>query len=73
MSAWALQQLPGIRVASRTSTDSVRGQSIRTIGERLRVDQVLEGSIQRAAGRFRIIAGLIVAATEERARMPRAD
>ena len=27
--AWALQQVPGIRVASRTSTDTVRGQAIR--------------------------------------------
>lgn len=67
---WALQQLPGFRVASRTSTDSVRGQSIRTIREQLGVDQVLEGSIQRAAGRFRVIAGLVTAATEERLRMP---
>jgi eukaryotic-like serine/threonine-protein kinase len=66
----ALQQQPGFRVASRTSVDSVRGESVRAIGEKIGVDQVLEGSVQRASGRFRIIAGLVAAATEERLRMP---
>lgn len=68
--AWALQQLPGVRVASRTSTDSVRGQAIREIGTRLGVDQVLEGSVQLASGRLRVVAGLVATATEERLRMP---
>ena len=68
--AWALQQVPGLRVASRTSTDAVRGQTIRVIGERLGVDHVLEGSVQRAADRFRVIAGLVSAADEEQLRMP---
>jgi TolB-like protein/tetratricopeptide (TPR) repeat protein len=68
--SWALQQVPGIRVASRTSTDSVRGLTVRAIGEQLGVDQVLEGSVQMAAGRLRVIAGLVATATEERLRMP---
>jgi TolB-like protein len=68
--AWALQQVPGIRVASRTSTDTVRGRPVRVIGEQLGVDQVLEGSIQWVGGRFRVIAGLVATATEERLRMP---
>jgi tetratricopeptide (TPR) repeat protein len=68
--AWSLQQVPGIRVASRTSTDIVRGLPVGVIGQRLGVDQVLEGSIQMASGKFRITAGLVTAATEERLRMP---
>lgn len=68
--AWALQQVPGLRVASRTSTDAVRGQTVRVIGERLGVDHVLEGSVQRTAERFRVIAGLVSAASEEQLRMP---
>ena len=68
--AWALQQVPGVRVASRTSTDSVRGLAIRDIGARIGVDQVLEGSVQLAGGRLRVLAGLVGTATEERLRMP---
>jgi serine/threonine-protein kinase len=68
--AWALQQLPGVRVASRTSTDAARGLSIRSAGEQLGVDQVLEGSVQLAGGRFRVISSLVSAQTEERLRMP---
>jgi len=68
--AWALQQVPGIRVASRTSTDALRGQTVRVLGEQLGVDHVLEGSVQRAGGRFRVIAGLVSAANDEQLRMP---
>ncbi|MFN7980492.1 MAG: tetratricopeptide repeat protein [Vicinamibacterales bacterium] len=67
---WALQQVPGLSVASRTSTDALRGQTVRVIGERLGVDHVLEGSVQRAGGRFRVIAGLVSAASDEQLRMP---
>jgi len=68
--SWALQQVPGIRVASRTSTDAVRGQSVGAMGKQLGVDQVLEGSIQLAGGRFRIQAGLVASATDEQLQMP---
>jgi eukaryotic-like serine/threonine-protein kinase len=68
--AWALQQLPGIRVASRTSTDSVRGLPVRTIGEQIGVEHVLEGSVQQAGDRIRVVAGLVATASEERLRMP---
>ena len=68
--SWALQQVPGIRVASRTSTDAVRGQTIGNMVRQLGVDQVLEGSVQRTGDRFRIQAGLVSGATEERLRMP---
>lgn len=68
--AWALQQVPGVRVASRTSTDSVRGLAVRDIGARIGVDHVLEGSVQLASGRLRVLAGLAATATDERLRMP---
>ncbi len=67
---WALQQLPGVRAAASTSTDAVRGQSIRAIGEQLQVDRVLEGSVQQAGGRIRVIASLLAAPTEEPLRVP---
>lgn len=68
--AWALQQVPGIRVASRTSTDALRGQSVRAIGEALDVDHVLEGSIQDTDGRLRVTAGLVATDTDDQLRMP---
>ncbi|MGE3957333.1 MAG: protein kinase [Vicinamibacterales bacterium] len=67
---WALQQVPGIRVASRTSADAVRGLPARAIGEQLGMEYVLEGTIQMAAGRVRVLAGLVATRTEERLRMP---
>jgi TolB-like protein/Tfp pilus assembly protein PilF len=63
--AWWLQDVPGVRVAPRTSTERVRGQSIRSIGDTLGVSAVIEGTVQRAGGRLRVIANLIHAATEE--------
>jgi TolB-like protein len=63
--AWALQQQPGIRVAPRTSTEQLRGGSIRSIGERPGAGRVVEGSVQRADGHLRVIATLIDAASEE--------
>ncbi len=67
---WALQQLPGVRVASRTSVESVRGQAVAAVGAALGVAQVLEGSVQLVSNRIRVIAGLVATTTEERLRMP---
>jgi serine/threonine-protein kinase len=57
----ALTQLPGLRVAARTSAFSFKGkqQDLRAIGEQLGVGTVLEGSVRRAGGRLRITAQLI--------------
>ncbi len=68
--AWWLRKLPGIRVAPRTSIESLRGQSIRQIGDRLGVDAVLEGTVQRAGGRIRVIVNFINSPTEEALRAP---
>ncbi len=56
-----LAQVPDLQVAARTSSFSFRGQqvTISAIGDALGVDAVLEGSVQRAGDRLRIIAQLI--------------
>jgi hypothetical protein len=48
--------LKGLRVAARTSAFSFKGKSddLRTIGEKLKVTTVLEGSVRRAGDRVRI-------------------
>ena len=55
----ALVKLPELRVAARTSAFSLRGQSIDVVGEKLKVNHVLEGSIRKAGDRLRITAQLI--------------
>jgi len=57
----ALAQLPGLRVAARTSAFSFKGKNtdLRTIGDQLNVGAVLEGSVRRAGSRIRITAQLI--------------
>jgi TolB-like protein/Tfp pilus assembly protein PilF/predicted Ser/Thr protein kinase len=56
----ALMSLKGLRVAARTSAFSFKGKSddLRTIGEKLNVTTVLEGSVRRAGDRVRITAQL---------------
>ena len=52
--------LKGLRVAARTSAFSFKGTGVdlRTIGEKLNVTTVLEGSVRRAGDRVRITAQL---------------
>jgi serine/threonine protein kinase len=56
----ALSPLKGLRVAARTSAFSFKGKSddLRTIGEKLNVTTVLEGSVRRAGDRVRITVQL---------------
>ena len=56
----ALAPLKGLRVAARTSAFSFKGKSddLRTIGEKLNVTTVLEGSVRRAGERVRITVQL---------------
>ncbi len=56
----ALTKVEGLRVASRTSVFAFKGQSldVRTIGARLNVSAVLEGTVRQAGRRLRITAGL---------------
>ena len=57
----ALTGLGALRVAARTSSFAFKGQNVdvRTIGQRLDVGAVLEGSVRRAGDRLRITAQLI--------------
>ncbi|MCZ6499297.1 MAG: FlgO family outer membrane protein, partial [Gammaproteobacteria bacterium] len=56
-----LSNIPGLRVAARTSTFLIAqtDSDIRTIGEKLNVAQVLEGSVRRQGDQVRITAQLV--------------
>jgi Predicted integral membrane protein len=60
-----LARIPGLRVASRTSAFAFkdRGTDVRTIGQKLGVEHVVEGSIRREGDRLRVTAQLIDART----------
>src|SRR6184192_1644559 len=61
----ALAKVDGLRVVARTSSFSFKGKSVnaREIGEKLNVENVLEGSLRREGDRVRITAELINART----------
>src|SRR5664280_130006 len=56
-----LAQVPGLKVAGRTSSFSFKGknQDLRLIGEQLNVNHILEGSVRRSGNKLRITAQLI--------------
>ena len=56
-----LSQVRGLKVAARTSSFTFKGQNkkVREIAEELGVKNVLEGSVQKAGDRVRVIAQLI--------------
>src|SRR5260370_8552476 len=57
----ALTKVPELRVIARTSAFAFRGkeQDLHTIGQRLRVRTILEGSVRRAGTRIRVTPQLI--------------
>src|SRR6185312_14207730 len=57
----ALTQLPGLRVAARTSSFAFRGPAIQLteVGAKLKVATVMEGSVRKAGNRLRVTAQLI--------------
>jgi TolB-like protein/Flp pilus assembly protein TadD len=57
----ALSRIERFRVAARTSSFAYKGsnEDIRTIGQRLGVRSVLEGSVRKASDRLRVTAQLI--------------
>ena len=62
-----LAKIPGLRVASRTSAFSFKGNKeidIPTVARKLNVATVLEGSVRRAGQRVRITAQLVQAASD---------
>jgi len=56
-----LAKVPGLKVAARTSSFHFKGKNedLRTIGEKLNVATILEGSVRRQGNRVRITAQLI--------------
>jgi adenylate cyclase len=63
-----LARVPDLRVASRTSSFSLRNKAldVRTIAEQLNVDTLLEGSVRRAGNQVRIAVQLVDAANDAR-------
>jgi adenylate cyclase len=62
-----LSRVSGLKVISRTSVMGYRDKqqkSLRRIGRELGADHILEGSVQRAGGRLRVVAQLIEADTD---------
>src|SRR5881275_2094701 len=57
----ALAKVDGLRVVARTSSFSFQGRSVnaREVGEKLNVENVLEGSLRREGNRVRITAELV--------------
>jgi TolB-like protein len=57
----ALCQVPGMKVAGRTSSFFSRGKDVelKEIGRRLNVEHVLEGSVRKVGNRIRVTAQLI--------------
>ncbi len=62
-----LAKTPGLRVIARTSSFSFKGKSedIPTIGRKLNVANVLEGSVRKSGNRFRVTTQLIRASSGE--------
>ncbi|MGQ0812884.1 MAG: hypothetical protein ACT4O1_00255 [Gemmatimonadota bacterium] len=60
----ALANVPGLRVAARTSSFAFKGEkaNIAEVAQRLNVGTVVEGSVRRAGGRIKVTAQLINAA-----------
>jgi TolB-like protein len=58
-----LAQIDGLQVAGRTSSFHFKGQNedLRTIGEQLGVEHLLEGSVRKSGDRIRVTAQLIKA------------
>ena len=57
----ALNRIPGLRVASRTSSYTFKNRKdvdVGEIGRRLNVEAVLEGTVRRAGGRLRVTGQL---------------
>ncbi len=58
--------IPGLRVASRTSSFSLKGKQIdlKEVAKKFDVHHILEGSVRKSGNRIRVTAQLIEAATD---------
>jgi TolB-like protein/Tfp pilus assembly protein PilF len=55
----SLDRVPGLSVSPRSSVLALQGQDSRSVGRRLGVSTVLEGSIRRVGDRLRVTAHLV--------------
>jgi adenylate cyclase len=55
----ALSRIEALRVIARTSAFAHRGEDVSTIGEKLQVGAVVEGSVRRSGDQLRVTAQLI--------------
>jgi eukaryotic-like serine/threonine-protein kinase len=57
----ALTRVPGLRVAPRSSAFAFKGKDLdaRTIGQRLKVDSLIQGSVRKIGNRIRLTAQLV--------------
>ena len=60
----ALAQVPGLHVVARSSSFSFKGKNedLRSVGQKLEVAHVLEGSVRKSGSHLRITAQLVNAA-----------
>jgi TolB-like protein/cytochrome c-type biogenesis protein CcmH/NrfG len=60
-----LVQIPGLKVTGRTSAFSFKNKNedLRSIGEKLNVNTILEGSVRKSGNRIRVTVQLIEAST----------
>ena len=60
-----LVQIPGLKVAGRTSAFSFKNKNedLRSIGEKLNVNTILEGSVRKSESRIRVNVQLIEVST----------
>ena len=63
-----LMQIPGLRVASRTSCFAFKGKetSLESAAQRLHVAHILEGSVRKSGNTLRISTQLVEAASDTR-------
>jgi serine/threonine protein kinase/tetratricopeptide (TPR) repeat protein len=60
----SLTQVPGLRVAARSSSFSFKGKNedLRSVAQKLNVGHILEGSVRKSGGRIRVTAQVVSAA-----------
>ena len=61
----ALTQIDGLRVAARTASFQFRGkgEDVRSVGEQLKVETLLEGSVRKSGDRLRVTVQLVEVAS----------
>jgi TolB-like protein/tetratricopeptide (TPR) repeat protein len=64
-----LSEIPDVHVAPRTSTRQAMNEAVREIGRQLNVQLIVEGSVQQAGDRVKVMVNIVNAA-DERSMVP---